>query len=209
MANEAVRWAEIKRKKLLLLKIDFPKAFDCLNWEFLDSTLMQMNFSAKWRRWIRGCLSSAAISISVNGSPTQEFSMQRGLRQGDPLSPFLFIIATEALHVMMMEANQKGIFKGACIGQDSIEITHLQFADDVLFFGEWSVWNVTNLLKCLKWFEAASGLVINLTKSRLLGVHVPSFEVSRLASSLHCSVGRFPFIYFGLLVGAKMKKIQS
>lgn len=85
---------------------------------------------------------------------------------------------------MMMEANQNGIFKGACIGQDSTKITHFQFADDVLFFEEWSIRNAMNLLKFLKWFEAPSTLVINLNvqeqtdwracpsiKSDLVGCH--------------------------------------
>lgn len=131
MASEAVKWVERARRKLLLFKVDFAKAYDCLNWNFLDLILDQMNFSVKWRSWIWGCLSSAHLSILVNGSPTPEFRMEKGLRQGDPLSPFLFIIAAEALSIMMREATAKGVFKGAKVGNDLVEVTHLQFADDV------------------------------------------------------------------------------
>lgn len=119
-----------------------------------------------------------------NGSPIAEFNMQKGLRQGDSFSRFLFLLAAEALHVMRLEARENGIFKGAPIGDNAIEISHLQFADDVLFFGELSVKNALNLLKCLKWFGPGSGLRINLTKSCLFGVGVSWEAVSSLASSV-------------------------
>lgn len=128
--------------------------------------------------------------------------MERRLRQGDPLSPFLFNLAAEALHVMMLEANEKQLYNGACIGDDLVEQTHLQFADDVLFLGEWFLMNAMHLLKCLNWFEAASGLKINLNKSRLFGVGVSWSEVSRFAASLHCSAGKIPFLYLGMQVRA-------
>lgn len=98
----------------------------------------------------------AHVSIFVNGSPTVEFVMEKGLRQGDPLSAFLFILVAHALSVMMREAVEKGMFKGEKIGRNAVEVTHLQFADDVLFMGEWFAGNAMNLLKCVKWFEAAS-----------------------------------------------------
>lgn len=122
MANEAVNWAHIMKLKLLLLKVDFAKAFDCINWEFLDETMRQMNFSLKWRLWIKGCLKSTTISVLVNGSPTVEFPMQRGLRQGNPLSPFLFLIVVEALSVMRAKACSQGIYRGLKIGNDRLEL---------------------------------------------------------------------------------------
>lgn len=67
----------------------------------------------KWRKWILGCLASASLSILINGRPTSEFSMGKGIRQGDPLSPFLFIIAVEAIDVIMREDTEKRIFKCA------------------------------------------------------------------------------------------------
>lgn len=91
VTNEAVRWAAMMRRKLLLFKVDFAKAYDCLNWKFLDSVLMQMNFTEKWWSWIWGCISSPSISVLVNGNPMKEFAMERGLRQGDLLSRFLFM----------------------------------------------------------------------------------------------------------------------
>lgn len=149
----------------MLLNVDFAKAFDCINWKFLDSILMQMNFGEKWRSWIKGCISSASVPVLVNGSPTTEFPMEKGLRQGDPLSLFLFIIDAEAMHVMMEESVERGIYKGSTVGSDKVNVSHLQFADDSLFFGDLSINNPTTLFKLLKCFELVSGLRINYHKS--------------------------------------------
>nr|GEW61600.1 reverse transcriptase domain, reverse transcriptase zinc-binding domain protein [Tanacetum cinerariifolium] len=86
-------------------------------------------------KWISGCLYSASSSILINGSPTRELNIHRGLRQGDPLSPFLFIIAMEGLHVAMEDAMAAGIYKGFNI--NTLNLSHLFFADDGLFIGDW------------------------------------------------------------------------
>nr|GEV22652.1 cysteine-rich receptor-like protein kinase [Tanacetum cinerariifolium] len=113
MVNEIISWATKNNEHLFLYKVDFEKAFDSLDWGFLDYIMKQMGFSHKWRKCIRGCLKSAYGSGLVNGSLTKEFKIQKVLRQGDPLLPFLFIIAVKALHVTIQEAKSKNIFVGA------------------------------------------------------------------------------------------------
>ncbi|GJT03373.1 RNA-directed DNA polymerase, eukaryota, reverse transcriptase zinc-binding domain protein [Tanacetum coccineum] len=138
----------------MLLKFDFEKAFDRVNWGFLDDILAQMGFGNVWRKWIHGCLDSAYTFILVNGSPTKEFKISRGVGQEDPLSPFLFIIVAEALHVALYEAEINSIFKGITIGRDFI-ISHLQYADDIIFSAVYGVGvnaseveHVSNEIKC-------------------------------------------------------------
>ncbi|GJZ71172.1 reverse transcriptase domain, reverse transcriptase zinc-binding domain protein [Tanacetum coccineum] len=89
--------------------LDFEKAFDSVNWNFLIDTMAQMGFGVKWHKWIYACLALASVSILINVSPSKEFPMKRNLRQGDPLSPFLFLIIAEALQVMIIDACNKGL----------------------------------------------------------------------------------------------------
>lgn len=169
---------------MMFFKVDFEKVLDSLNWSFLDSIMDQMGFCTKWRSWIKGCLHSASGSVLVNGSETAEFNITKGLRQGDPLSPFLFILAVEALHVTFLEAKIKNIFNGVNVRKDKIPISHLQFANDTLIIWEWSISNIKNLSRILTCFYLASGLKVNFSKSKLFGIGITDSEVSSMASSL-------------------------
>ncbi|GKD36029.1 RNA-directed DNA polymerase, eukaryota, reverse transcriptase zinc-binding domain protein, partial [Tanacetum coccineum] len=120
MVNEIISWATKHKERFFLLKVDFEKAFDSIDWNFLDHTMMQMGFSHKWRTWIKGCLNSAYASVLVNDSLTKEVKIERGLHQGDPLSPFLFIIAIEALHVTVQDAKSKNFFEGIKVGSNKL-----------------------------------------------------------------------------------------
>lgn len=204
IANEIVNYAKSEDIKLLIFKVDFEKAFDCLNWSFLHDIMTQMGFGVKWCKWIFSCLKSTSISVLINGSPTNEFSMERGLRQGDPLSPFLFIIAAEALQMSVLEACDKNIFKGVSLNSEGSNVSLLQYADDALFFGKWSLCNVRNLLQILNCFQEASGLKVNLGKSRIFGLGVSDSDLHEVASLMNCSFGKLPFSYLGLPVGKNM-----
>nr|GEU49648.1 cysteine-rich receptor-like protein kinase [Tanacetum cinerariifolium] len=118
MVEEIIAWAKKAKKRLMILKFEFEKDFDSLNWSFLFSILEQMGFSVKRRNWIHSFLNSAYASVLVNGSPTKEFKIKRGLRQGDHLSPFLFILAVEALNVVLLEAINNNVFHGFHIGKE-------------------------------------------------------------------------------------------
>ncbi|XP_071695506.1 uncharacterized protein [Rutidosis leptorrhynchoides] len=134
--------------------------------------------------------------------------MNFGIRQGDPLSPFLFLIAIEALNVAMKEAVDSGIFKGISLGRNNVIISHLQYADDALFFGEWSIENASNLIRILNCFGDASGLHINMAKSKFYGVHVMNAETQTLATLLACTSGSFPFRYLGMPVGDRISSLN-
>ncbi|KAJ9562069.1 hypothetical protein OSB04_007229 [Centaurea solstitialis] len=204
--NETISWIKRSKKKAFILKVDFQKAFDTLNWNYLDMVMGQMNFGSTWRAWIRSCLDSSRVSVLVNGSPSHEFSMFRGIRQGDPLAPFLFLIAAEGLNVALLEAIDGNVFQGINLPHGGPIISHLQYADDAIFIGNWSEDNALNLLSLLRCFYMSSGLMVNLSKTVLMGVGVNSDEVVNLANLLNCSSGSLPFNYLGFPVGASMNK---
>nr|XP_025625994.1 uncharacterized protein LOC112718452 [Arachis hypogaea] len=85
---ETVQWLKLKKKASSIIKLDFQKAYDRVKWCFIDTVLEKMGFGRTWRVWVRECVTSASISIMVNRSPSKPFKMERGLRQGDTLSPF-------------------------------------------------------------------------------------------------------------------------
>jgi len=105
--------------------------------------MLKMGFPTLWRKWIEECTETTTTSILVNGSPTYEFSLGRRLRQGDPLSPFLFLLAVEGFHVLMSSLSINNLFRGYQVGSsEAVVVSHLQFADDTLILGEKSWANI-------------------------------------------------------------------
>ncbi|XP_071708174.1 uncharacterized protein [Rutidosis leptorrhynchoides] len=142
-----------------------------------------MGFGEKWRNWIFSCLKSATISVLINGSPTKEFKLGRGVRQGDPLSLFLFILASEGLNILMKAAFEWGYYKGVKVGKDSINVTHLQYADDAMFFGSWSKGNEVQHVAAR--FNCQMGklpFMLTLVKSVLNSLPLYYFSIYRAPS---------------------------
>ncbi|GJV09607.1 RNA-directed DNA polymerase, eukaryota, reverse transcriptase zinc-binding domain protein [Tanacetum coccineum] len=136
-----------------------------------------MGFGERWCKWVQTCQKSASVLVLVNGSPKLEFKMERGLKQGDPLSPFLFLVAAEGLNVTLKDAVRTGLYKGVKISTSDIPIFHLQYADDTLIFGEWKESNARNLMKIMECVKQASSLKINSNKTKLYGIGVHNEEL--------------------------------
>ncbi|GKD34056.1 RNA-directed DNA polymerase, eukaryota [Tanacetum coccineum] len=191
-----------------LPRVDFAKAYDSVRWDYLDDVLFSFGFGVKWRSWIKGSLISGMASVLVNGSPTSEFQFHCGLKQGDHLAPYLFILVMESLHLSVSRTVEAGIFTGIKI-DSALSISHLFYADDAVFIGEWTDSNLRSIIQMLHCFSLASGLKINLQKSNLLGVGVTGSLVNEAAASIGCSVMKAPFKYLGVMVGGNMSKINA
>jgi hypothetical protein len=195
----------------LLCKLDIEKAYDHVNWDFLLYMLRRCGFGERWCSWIAHCVSSVRFSVLVNGTPSGFFSSSCGLRQGDPLSPLLFVIVMEALSKLFSITVQRGFLSGFSVGFDSngvIIISHMLFTDDTLVFCMANPNHLLYLRMLLLSFEAISGLKINLDKSVLVHVgHVDN--VDDLAGILGCGVSSLPLKYLGLPLGALFKANSS
>jgi hypothetical protein len=209
IANEAVDEARRYKKEMLLFKVDFEKAYDSVDLKYLDEVMQKMNFPTLWRKWMSECVRTATASVLVNGSPTDEFYIERGLRQGDPLSSFLFLLSAEGLNVLMQSLLEAGLFQGYKVRRgDDLCLSHLQFADDTLIIGEKSWLNVRSMRVVLLIFEQLSGLRVNFHKSLLTGINVSVSWLFEAALLMNCRVGALPFVYLGLTIGGDPRKLS-
>jgi hypothetical protein len=161
VVNEIVDVAKRSGKECLIFKVDFEKAYDSVNWSFLEYMLRRFAFCDTWIGWMKACVFGGNLSVLVNGSPTGEINIQRGLKQGDPLAPFLFLLVAEGFGGAMKKAVSLNLFKGFSIRNEGPSISHLQYADDTLCIGEPSIDNLWSLKAILRGFELASGLKVN------------------------------------------------
>nr|GEZ47986.1 RNA-directed DNA polymerase, eukaryota [Tanacetum cinerariifolium] len=206
--NELLSWCNHYKQWAMLFKVDFAKAYDSVRWDYLDDVLRFFGFGSKCCSWISGSLISGTAFILVNGSPTSEFQFHCGLRQGDPLAPYLFILIMKSLHLSFSRVVDAGLFKGIRIGS-SFMISHLFYADDAVFIGECSDNNLTRIMHIFHCFSLSSGLRINILKSHMLGVGVPRDIVNNAATNLGCSVMTTPFKYLGVMVGGNMSLVKA
>lgn len=155
------------------------------------------------------CVTSASASILVNGSPSAPFKLQRGLRQGDPLSPFLFVLIGEVLNQVILKATNMGLWSGLEIRKNGLKITHLQYADDTLIFNDAKMESLKNIKKALILFHLASGLQVNFHKSSIIGMNTTKVRLQEAADSLLCKASDIPFTYLGLSIGGNMSQIHA
>jgi hypothetical protein len=179
----------------VLCKLDMDKAYDHVNWSFLLYLLRRCGFGEKWCSWIQHCISSTRFSMLINGVPSGFFGSSHGVRQGDPLSTFLFVLAMEAFSRMLGAFTDRGLISGFLVGtsgQDRVTVSHLLFVDDTLVFCGANARQIRHLGALLVCFEAVAGLKVNLSKSVLVLVgHVEN--VGQLAGLLGCGSGEVPF----------------
>jgi len=190
--------------------LDIEKAYDHVNWNFLMYVLKRMGFGDRWISWVHYCISSTSFAVLVNGSPMDFFSASRGLRQGDPLFPLLFLMVMEVLTRMIDAASSAGLIAGFSLRRPGsklveIKVSHLLFADDTIVFCDDDCKQIVHLRCILIWFQAVSGLRVNLTKSSILPVGQVD-NVQTLAGVLGSKIDSFPLNYLDLPLGAKFKE---
>ncbi|KAH1055129.1 hypothetical protein J1N35_033194 [Gossypium stocksii] len=154
-----------RKRRNFALKLDMSKAYDRVEWDFLAGMMKHLGFHEDWIVLIMRCVCSVTYSVCLNGCTGEWFSPSRGLRQGDPLSPFLFFICAEGFSILIQEAKQKGWIRGAPIGRERFSINHLFFANDCILFGDASCEGAKAIYDVIQEYELASGKRVNFDKS--------------------------------------------
>jgi len=155
------------RNGSMAIKVDMSKAYDRVEWSFLRQVMLKLGFRPHWVEMVMACVESASFSILINGSPQGCVKSSRGLRQGDPISPYLFLFVTEGLMGLLRQAESTNLLRGHLICRGAPPISHLLFADDSIFFCKASKEQARVIKKILKDYEEASGQQVNFSKSTI------------------------------------------
>jgi hypothetical protein len=180
----------------LLLKLDIAKAFDTVAWQYLLEILQRKGFGSRWLNWISLLLGLASSSILLNGIPGPKIWHARGLRQGDALSPMLFVIAMDSLNHIFEKSEQEGIISELLVGQIIPQRLSV-YADDVIIFLKATREDAIAVNKVLDIFGGASGLRCNMAKSSISSIHCATERVVEISDILNCQISELPIIYLG------------
>ena len=191
-----------------IMKIDIRKAYDTVNWDFLKDILSGMGFPNIFIVWVMQCITTTSYSVSINGTLHGFFKGQQGLRQGDPISPFLFTLCLEYLsrNLKRLKFNADFNFHPKCA---DLNITHLAFADDLILFARGDVPSIKICMDCLNQFGDVSGLRINANKSNVFMAGINHIDMAEIKSITGFRVGEFPFRYLGIPVAATRLTIEQ
>jgi hypothetical protein len=181
VVHEVIHSLQTSKKEGMMMKLDMSKAYDRMNWDFLRRMLLAFDFGEGWVTWVMNLVSTISFLSYVNGSPTKTFNGSRGLHQGDPLSPFLFIILVEGLGHSLSQEKREGVIKGIPLLEEEEALSHLQFVDDNLLMGSPMVKEVSGFKSLLSLFNLASGTIINQEKSQLFFFNTPHNVQNHLA----------------------------
>ncbi|XP_019198078.1 PREDICTED: uncharacterized protein LOC109191859 [Ipomoea nil] len=166
------------------LKLDMAKAYDRMEWPFLKGMLEALGFQRDWVDLLMLCVTTVNYSILVNGEIAGQVRPTRGIRQGDPLSPYLFILCAEGLSILLQQAEARGDIHGVRVARGAPAITHLFFADDSLLFFRAKEGEALKIKDCLDVYSLASGQLINYEKSTAVFSHNTSTPIRNLVSGI-------------------------
>lgn len=191
-----------------LIKVDLKKAYDSIEWCFVKKVLEELCFPKLFVEWVMECIQTVSYSILINGVPTKPVPAQKGLRQGDPMSPFIFAIGMEYLSRCLGELKDNPCFNyhPKC---EKLHITHLMFADDLLLLARADASSIQLIHQAFQKFSKASGLEANLQKSTAYFGGVPHGDIQELQQLLPIPQGIMPFTYLGVPLSHKKLTINQ
>ncbi|CAA7053106.1 unnamed protein product [Microthlaspi erraticum] len=209
LAGEIVNgYHKTKGPKRITIKVDIAKAFDSVSWDFMFNCLEGLELPEEFRKWLKACICTTNFTVGYNGMVQGYFKGKRGLRQGDPLSPYLFVIAMNCLSLMLNKAaeEQRFTYHHGCAES---KLTHLCFADDLLIFVEGTLDFVQNVLQILHEFQKRSGLAVSVQKSSFFASGVSQTDCDLIKFSTGMPQGSLPVRYLGVPLSSKKLSITN
>jgi hypothetical protein len=204
-----LREEKFRKNQGVVLKIDFEKAYDKVNWRFLFDCCKQKGFSSNWLTWIKKVVAGGTLSVKVNDTVGPYFTSHKGVRQGDPFAPFLFNMAANSLGKMVQLAQSNGLITGLADNLVTNGIAILQYADDTILLIQDVAQQAVNLKLLLYIFEAMSGLKINFEKSEVLMILEDDDKQNFYAELFNCQRGSWPIKYLGTPVCARRTSVSE
>jgi len=204
----SIHTAKDERSKFCAYKLDLSKAYDRVDWSFLEKVLLKLGFQSQWVQRIMSCISSVRYTVRFNGVPPASFTPTRGLRQGDPLSPFLFLFVADGLSTLLQKKVQDRSLQELKVCRGAPGISHLLFADDTLLFFKANVEQAYVVKQALDLFAGCTGQLINLAKcSIMFNEHGDTMQQEQVKRVLDVQLSSFETKYLGLPTpSGRMKK---
>uniref|UniRef100_A0A453B566 Reverse transcriptase domain-containing protein n=1 Tax=Aegilops tauschii subsp. strangulata TaxID=200361 RepID=A0A453B566_AEGTS len=193
----AYEYLHQSKEQVVVFKLDFEKAFDKIEYQAILEILKAKGFGSKWIHWMKMLFNSASSSVILNGVPGKKFYCKRGVRQGDPLSPPLFVLAADLLQSILNKAMSRNLVTpplnvGSCLIIMKTDPVHL-----------------FNLKALLNTFATATGLKVNYHKSNLIHINLSEDRSDIMINTLGCKRGYFPFTYLGLPLGVVKPTVEQ
>jgi hypothetical protein len=198
IAHERVHSIHKTKEPGVIIKLDYEKAYDRVNLEFLLEILESRGFSGKWIGWTKAVVIGGSVSVLANGEESSTFKTGKGLRQGDPLSPLLFNLVVDVLTRMLVRATESGLIRVMLTQFRRGGVIALQYADDIVLFSSCDRICLRNLRCVLILFEVVSGMRINFHKSEVIPMSIDDVEAHDIADVLNCPIGSLHFRYLGV-----------
>ncbi|WVZ79028.1 hypothetical protein U9M48_026656 [Paspalum notatum var. saurae] len=192
---------------MLLVKLDISKAFDSVRWDYLLTLMEHLGFPTRWQNWVASTLASSSSQVLLNGIPGQPIVHGRGLRQGDPLSPLLFVLAIDPLQRLLHLATETGLLSR--VAKDRTRLQTSLYADDAIIFIKPEKRELDTLGGLLHLFGEATGLRTNILKSSIVPIYCAGLNLDEILAGFPASRTSFPIRYLGIpLTVTRLKKVD-
>jgi hypothetical protein len=207
-AFEYLYLCQASKKPIVIVKLDFAKAFDTIEHDAILQIMKYKGFNEVWLSWMRAILSSGTSAILLNGIPGKQFICKRGVRQGDPLSPLLYSFGSDLLQSAVNDLVRQGVLSRPIETNDE-DFPIVQYADDTLLIMPADANQMGILKEVLNKFSRSTGLRINFSKSQMVPINVLDDLMQQLATDFGCQIGVMPFTYLGLPLGTTRPTISD